>query len=405
MAQIGEAKGEYRGLAYRNATELAAWLAKRPRETALEPELPIIDPHHHFWDTPERGRYLLPELLEDIGAGSDPAKGHNIVATVFLECRSMYRRAGPPEMAPVGEIEFVNGIAAMSASGGYGPCRVAEGIVGHADLTLGARVREALEAEIAAGGGRFRGIRHGVSWDENQAVQKFATRVVPPHQVRDPKFREGFAQLAPLGLSFESWQYHPQLSDLIDLARAFPDTTIILNHVGGVLGVGPYSGRRQEILAGWKKDIAELAKCPNVNVKLGGIGMTSFGFDFHERAAPPSSEELAAAWRQYVEPCIEAFGPSRCMFESNFPPDKQSCGYTELWNAFKRITAGASGAAKKALYIGTAAWVYRMTEPWAYAAAATVRGWCRPITSTQIVPIAAMAAIGISASGKLPVSA
>ncbi len=209
MAQIGDAKGEYPGLAYRNETELATWLAKRPREAALEPELPIIDPHHHFWDTPERGRYLLPELLNDIGpgvadAGSVSSQSHNIVATVFLECRSMYRKAGPPEMAPVGEVEFVNGIAAMSASGGYGSCRVAEGIVGHADLTLGARVREVLEAEIAAGGGRFRGIRHGVSWDENQAVQKFATRVVPPHLVRDPKFREGFAQLAPLGLSFES---------------------------------------------------------------------------------------------------------------------------------------------------------------------------------------------------------
>ncbi len=193
----GDAKGEYRGLAYRNDAELQAWLARRPREAALEPELPIIDPHHHFWDTPQRGRYLLPELLADIGGG------HNIISTVFLECRSMYKKDGPAEMAPVGEVEFVNGIAAMSASGGYGPCRVAEGIVGHADLTLGARVREVLEAEIRVGGGRFRGIRHGVSWDEHETIQKYATRVVPPHLVRDPKFREGFAQLAPLGLSFE----------------------------------------------------------------------------------------------------------------------------------------------------------------------------------------------------------
>jgi L-fuconolactonase len=357
MAEIGDAKGEYRGMAYRNDTELKAWLAKRPAEAALEPELPIVDPHHHFWDTPQRGRYLLPELVADIGGG------HNIVATVFLECRSMYRKAGPPEMGPVGEVEFVNGIAAMSASGGYGPCRVAEAIVGHADLTLGAPVREVLEAEIRAGGGRFRGIRHGVSWDPNDAIQKFATRVVPPHQLRDPKFREGFAQLAPLGLSFESWQYHPQLSDAVDLARAFPDTTIILNHVGGVLGVGPYAGHRQEILAGWKKDIADLSKCPNVVVKLGGVGMISFGFDFCERDLPPSSEDLAAAWRQYIEPCIEAFGVERAMFESNFPPDKQSGGYTELWNAFKRITSGASSAEKQALYSGTAARVYRLTAP------------------------------------------
>jgi predicted TIM-barrel fold metal-dependent hydrolase len=364
MPEIGDAKGEYSGITYRNDAALQAWLAKRPREAALEPELPVVDPHHHFWDTPQRGRYLLPELLADIsGTSAAGARGHNIVATVFLECRSMYRKSGPAEMAPVGEVEFVNGIAAMSASGGYGQCRVAEAIVGHADLTLGARVREVLEAEIAAGGGRFRGIRHGVSWDENEAIQKFATRVVPPHLVREPKFREGFAQLARLGLSFDSWQYHPQLSDALDLARAFPNTTIILNHVGGVLGVGPYIGRRVAILADWRRDIIELAKCPNVYVKLGGIGMTSFGFDFHERDVPPSSEDLAGAWRQYVEPCIEAFGADRCMFESNFPPDKQSAGYTELWNAFKRITARASAWEKARLYSGTAARVYRLTEP------------------------------------------
>ncbi len=356
MVQAGDSKGEYRGLSYRNDADLKAWLAKRPPETALEPDLPIIDPHHHFWDTPQRGQYFLPELLADIGGG------HNIFATVFLECQSMYRKDGPREMAPVGEVEFVNGISAMSASGNYGPCRVAEAIIGHADLTIGARVRDVLEAQIAVGGGRFRGIRYGVSHDASDAISKFISRAVPPHLVREPLFREGFAQLAKLGLSFESWQYHPQLPDAIDLARAFPDTTIILNHVGGVLGIGPYSGRRQEILAGWRQDIRELAKCPNVNVKLGGIGMTSFGFDFHERDVPPSSEELAAAWRQYVEPCIEAFGVNRCMFESNFPPDKQSCGYTELWNAFKRITSGVSAAEKAALYSGTAARVYHLAE-------------------------------------------
>jgi L-fuconolactonase len=357
MSVIEDAKGDFRGLYYRNDADLKAWLAKRPTEAALEPNLPIIDPHHHFWDTPERGRYFMPELLADIGVG------HNIVATVFMECQAMYRKDGPPEMAPVGEVEFVNGIAAMSASGNYGPCRVAETIIGYADLRLGARVSEVLEAEIAAGNGRFRGIRQGVAWDGDERVGRYASRIVAPHLVRDATFREGFAQLAKLGLSFESWQYHPQLSDAVDLARAFPDTTIILDHVGGVLGVGPYSGRRAEILVSWRKDIQELAKCPNVNVKMGGVGMTSFGFGFHERDLPPSSEELASAWRQYIEPCIEAFGVDRCMFESNFPPDKQSGGYTELWNAFKRVTAGASAAEKTALYSGTAARVYRMTAP------------------------------------------
>ena len=329
MPQFGESKGEYRGGVYREDAALKAWLEKRPTEAALEPDLPIIDPHHHFWDTPHRGRYLLPELLSDIGGG------HNVVS----------------------------GIAAMSASGGYGPCRVAEGIVSGGDLTVGARVRELLEAQIAAAGGRLRGLRHGVAWDTHEAVYKYASREVPLHQVLDPKFREGFAQLAPLGLSFESWQYHPQLPDAIDLARAFPGTTIILNHVGGILGVGPYNNRRQEVLTGWRKDISELAKCPNVYCKLGGLGMVSVGFDFHEKDTPPSSEDLAAAWRPYIEHCIEAFGPNRCMFESNFPPDKQSGGYTELWNAFKRISANASAAEKTALYSGTAAKVYRLTTP------------------------------------------
>jgi predicted TIM-barrel fold metal-dependent hydrolase len=357
MPAVGDSKGEYPGLIYRKDADLKAWLEKRPREAALEPDLPIIDPHHHLWDTPQRGHYFLPELLADIGGG------HNIVATVFLECQAMYRKHGPAEMAPVGEVEFVNGVAAMSASGNYGPCRVAEGIIGYADLRQGARVRDVLEAEIAVAGGRFRGIRQGVAWDEHDLISRHASRKVPLHLVRDKTFREGFAQLARLGLSFESWQYHPQLPDAVDLARSFPDTTIILDHVGGVLGVGPYAGRRQEILDSWRKDIRAMADCPNVNVKLGGLGMTSFGFDFHERDVPPSSEDLAAAWRPYVETCIEAFGVNRCMFESNFPPDKQSCGYTELWNAFKRITANASAAEKTALYGGTAARVYRLTAP------------------------------------------
>jgi L-fuconolactonase len=357
MSEIGDSKGAFGGIVYRNDADLKAWLAKRPAEAALEPDLPIIDPHHHFWDTPHRGSYFLPDLLADIGGG------HNIVSTVFMECQAMYRKDGPAAMAPVGEVEFVNGIAAMSASGNYGSCRVAEVIIGHADLTLGAHVRDVLEAEIAVGGGRFRGIRHGVAWDGDPRIGKFASRIVPQHQVLDPTFREGFAELGKLGLTFESWQYHPQLSDAIDLARAFPETTIILDHVGGVLGVEPYSGRRKEILASWRKDIAEFAKCPNVVVKLGGIGMTSFGFEYHERDVPPSSEDLAAGWRQYIEPCIEAFGVDRCMFESNFPPDKQSGGYTELWNAFKRITASASAAEKTALYSGTAARVYRMIKP------------------------------------------
>jgi predicted TIM-barrel fold metal-dependent hydrolase len=227
---------------------------------------------------------------------------------------------------------------------------------------LGARVREVLEAEIAAGGGRMHGIRYGVSFDASE-IGKFVSRPMTAQRARDPKFREGFAELGKLGLSFESWQYHPQLPDAVDLARAFPGTTIIVNHVGGVLGVGPYAGKRAEILASWRTDIAELARCPNVHMKLGGLGMTSFGFGFEHRDLPPTSQELADAWRPYVETCIEAFGVDRCMFESNFPPDKQSCGYGELWNAFKIITKNASAAEKAALYSRTAARVYKMKTP------------------------------------------
>jgi len=347
---------EYRGLMHRNNADLGAWLAKRPPEKAIEPDLPIIDPHHHLWDAPHRGRYFLPELMADIGGG------HNIVSTVFLECQAMFRASGPEEMKPVGEVEFVNGTAAMSASGQYGKTRICEAIIGWVDLMLGSRVRAVLEAEIAVAGGRFRGVRYGTSYDEGVAG-KFVSRTMPQHRLLDPKFREGFAELGKLGLTFDSWHFHPQLPDLLDLARAFPGTTIIVDHVGGHLGVGQYAGKQAETIPAWKKSLQELAKCPNVNVKLGGLGMTSFGFDFHFGDAPPASRELAQTWKPYVETCIELFGPDRCMFESNFPPDKQSCGYTELWNAFKHITSGASAAEKTALYSGTAARVYGMIKP------------------------------------------
>ena len=329
------------------------WLDKR-REPAIEPDLPIVDPHHHLIDRPESGRYLLPDLLKDIGEG-----GHNVVATVYLEWLSMYRADGPAEMRPVGEIEFANGVAAMSASGSYGKPRVCAGIVGHADLPLGARVREVLEAMIVAGGGRFRGIRFIASTDPDQA-QWGATAVRPKGLLLDRQVREGFAQLAPLGLSFDAWVYHPQLADLVDLARAYPATTIVLNHVGGPIGLGRYKGKRDAVFADWSARIRELAACPNVHVKLGGLGMRMFGFDVHEGELPPSSEQLATAWRPYIETCITAFGADRAMFESNFPVDKGSYGYGVFWNACKRLAQGASAAEKASLFHGTASRVYRL---------------------------------------------
>jgi predicted TIM-barrel fold metal-dependent hydrolase len=328
------------------------WLARREEEI-LEPDLPIIDPHHHLVDRANTGRYLLPDLLADTGSG------HNITATVYLEWLSMYRVAGPVEMRPVGEVEFANGVAAMAASGAYGTTKVCAGIVGYADLALGARVEPALEAMIMAGGGRFRGIRFiSASHPDDAARGSSVNR--PAGLLMDGQVREGFARLQPLGLGFDAWMYHTQLGELVDLARTFPETRIVLDHVGGPIGLGPYAGKREEVFAEWSARIAELAACPNVHIKLGGLGMRLFGFDVHEGELPPSSEELATAWRPYVETCIAAFGTDRAMFESNFPVDKGSGSYQVFWNAFKRITSGYSANEKAALFSGTASKFYRL---------------------------------------------
>jgi predicted TIM-barrel fold metal-dependent hydrolase len=162
-------------------------------------------------------------------------------------------------------------------------------------------------------------------------------------------------------LSFDAWLFHPQIGELADLARAFPDTRIVLDHCGGPIGLGSYAARRDEIFALWKKSIQQIAACPNVSVKLGGLAMCLLGYDFHQRPAPPSSEQLAAAWNPYIETCIEAFGPGRAMFESNFPPDKGQCSYQVIFNAFKRIAAQYSEAEKTALFSKTAEEFYQLT--------------------------------------------
>ena len=328
------------------------WLAQRAEEI-LEPDLPIIDPHHHLLDRSAHGTYLLPDLLADL------ASGHNVVATVYLEWLSMYRADGPVEMRPVGEVEFANGVAAMSASGTYGTARACAGIVGHGELTLGSRVAEVLEAMQVAGGGRFRGVRLIAASDPDQP--RWGGPVIRPRGLLlDKTVREGFAQLAPRGLSFETWVFHPQLGDVVDLARTFPETPICVDHVGGPIGLGRYEGQRDAVFSDWRQRIGELAACPNVHVKLGGMGMKSFGFGFHEHELPPSSEQLAAAWRPYVETCIAAFGPKRAMFESNFPVDKGSYGYGIYWNACKRLAKGMSAAEKAELFHGTASRFYRL---------------------------------------------
>jgi len=327
------------------------WL-DQVQEIALEPSLPIIDPHHHLWDYPT-SRYLLDDLLADTGSG------HKVVATVFVECASMYRAAGAEALRPVGETEFVQGIADANAGTNSNSTKVAAGIVGFADLQLGASVREVLEAHLTASPNRFRGIRHSAGWHASEAIRN-AHSNPPPGLLLSPQFREGFAQLQPLNLSFDAWLYHTQIPELTDLACAFPDTTIILDHFGGPLGVGPYAGKADEVFGEWRKAIDDLAKCPNVVAKLGGINMAVNGFAWHKCERPPTSQQLAAATQRYYLHTIERFGVARCLFESNFPVDKLSCSYTVVWNTFKRITQNFTDAEKVALFHDTAARVYRL---------------------------------------------
>ena len=306
----------------------AQWRALR-REAVLEPDLPIIDPHHHLWARPGN-RYLVDDYL------SDTLSGHNIKASVFVECGAFYRKGGPVIMAPVGEVEFANGVAAMAASGTYGSTMICSGIVGSADLSVGADVAQVLDAQIAAGGGRFRGIRVITKWDSDEGLNT-GRYIMPRTLMQDPDFRAGFATLAPRRLSFDAMIYHPQLPELAELARAFPDTTIILNHIGGLLAwTRNYLPRKAEAIAQWRTAMAELAQCPNVYVKLGGLGMAYLGLGFDQ------------------------FGPDRCMFESNFPPDRESVDFPIIWNAFKRIAADYSADEKRALFHDTAVQAYRL---------------------------------------------
>ena len=329
------------------------WLALTTEET-LEPELPICDAHHHFWDfRTERvpyQRYLLHELAADINSG------HNVRSTVFLEARSMYRQTGPEELRPVGEVEFVQGLAAASESGLYGPGRAAAAIVGHANLNLGADVARVLDALQAASPNRFRGIRHNTSWDPHPEVESRSF----DGQLANPDFRAGAQVLASRGLAYDNVVYFPQLGELADFARAVPDLTIVSNHIGGLMRVGPYANRDDEVMPAWRDGIAKLAECPNVVMKLGGVGQPRYGFDWHLRDRPIGSEELAEAMAPLMNYCIEQFGPDRCMFESNFPPDKVSFSYNVMYNAFKRLSSQYSPTERANLLHDTAARVYRI---------------------------------------------
>lgn len=329
------------------------WLALTPEPT-LEPELPIIDPHHHLWEfRPEPlhyQRYLLQELADDLNSG------HNVRSTVFIEVKAKYRTDGPEAMRPLGEVEFVDRLAAESATGKYGPAKIAEGIIGYADLKLGEEVAPVLEAMQAASPVRFRGIRHSAGWD---ATPELANRDIEGLLSHDD-YRAGARVLARMGLCLENSLYHPQLPELAAFARALPELTIVLNHIGGLARVGAYANRDDEVIPAWRRGIAEVAQCPNVIMKLGGVGQVRFGFDWYEREKPIGSEELAEALSPLMHHCIEQFGPERCMFESNFPVDKISYSYNVAFNAFKRLSKSYSDTERAALFHDTAARVYRI---------------------------------------------
>ncbi|MEM8752648.1 MAG: amidohydrolase family protein [Pseudomonadota bacterium] len=327
------------------------WLAKT-EEPPLEPDLPIVDPHHHLWERPG-ARYLFHDLVEDVYAG------HDVRATVYIQCRSMHRKDGPEELRPVGEVEFVVGAAAMADSGHYGDCRACAGIVATADLTLGDGVGRVLDALEAAANGRLRGIRQPVAVIDDPAI--VGSVVVPPAGLMaTEEMAAGVREMGRRGLVLDIWCFQTQLGEALALAKAAPDTTIVIDHVGGVLGIGGFAGRREALYPEWRAAMKALAALPNVRVKLGGLAMHTLGWGYERREAPPGSEELARDWRPYVEPCVEMFGTDRAMFESNFPVDKGQVSYGVCWNAFKRLAAGASAEEKARLFHDTAAETYRV---------------------------------------------
>lgn len=335
------------------------WLATH-QEQALDPAQPVIDAHHHLYDRPEI-RYLLDDYLRDIGGG------HNVRASVFVQARAMLRKDGPPHLRSLGETEFINGMAAASASGVYGDARVCAGIVGFVDLTIGEEVRSLLERHIAAAGGlitkggRFCGIRQTLTWDTDGGLLNPAYPTTE-HMSDSPAFRAGFAHLAPLGLSFEGWAFFHQLPQITALARAFPETKIVLNHCGGIVRIRNYAADQDEVFRRWKRGLTDLAQCPNVMVKLSGLGMRFSGFEFETKDRAPGSEDLAPAWRPWIESCVEAFGTNRCMWGSNFPVDKGSYSFGSGLNAFKRIFAGASASEKDDVFWRSAQNFYRLPQ-------------------------------------------
>jgi L-fuconolactonase len=334
------------------------WL-QQVREDIVDPAQPIIDPHHHLWFMgPQFAYRTFDYLVSDLAA--DLGSGHHIVATVFIEARANARPDGPMHLRTVGETEWVNSVASEHAKAHPGQPVVAAGIVGRADLTLDiALVDEQLDTHMAAAPQRFRGIRSGTTWSDDPAVIG-SHAMNARHLMMDASFRRGLARLAPRGLSFESWLFHTQLPELLDLVVAFPDTRFIVNHLAAPLGAGQYASQREQVFKDWRKGITELARHPNVFMKLGGAAMHMFGLEWDKQARPPTSDQMVKDTAHLYRAAIDAFSPARCMFESNFPVDRVGCSYAVMWNSFKKIAAGYSPAERNDLFCNTAARAYRL---------------------------------------------
>ncbi|SAK94710.1 amidohydrolase [Caballeronia temeraria] len=348
---------QFIGNRVRETLLLDAWHSSATREEIVDPGMPIVDAHHHLYgESSDPHFYQLTDLTRDL------TSGHKVIATVYVEAYfSGWRETGPESMRPVGEVEKIVGLTRSPIETKSGKCQAAAGIVSHADLTLGADVVQVLEAQLAVGDGRLRGVRHMSVYAEG-ALGKTIHKMPKKYLLADKRFREGIAQLERFDLSFDAWGYYYQIGELAALADAFPNVTMVVDHIGGVIGVEEFREKSETIRSQWAKDMRDLARRPNVNVKIGGLGMPMLGFGFEDGAKPASSADALVAWRPYIETCVDTFGPDRCLFESNFPVDRQSCGYVQLWNAFKLATRSMSEEERRALFYRTACRVYRLPE-------------------------------------------
>ena len=353
----GTPSPEYRGSMPRSTLEVKGWHGQVDPEAALEPHLPMVDAHHHlFGKEGDKQYYRLEDLAQDLGSG------HRVIGTVYVEAYEAHWRAdGPRHLRPVGETEAILRTCAEPLALPHGPCQAAAAVVAFADMTLGAEVEAVIDAHAQAARGRLRGIRHRTATDAG-TFGRFIVDAPPPRVLRQPAVREACRLLGRRGLSFDVWAYHHQLDEVAELADACPDTRIVLDHVGGPIGVAEYASRLPQVRQEWLRGMRALARRPNVFVKTGGMGMVMFGFGFEHADLPAGSAELAAAWQPLLDECLASFGPQRCLFETNFPVDKQSAGYSAVWNAFKRMTQGLSDSERCDLFGRTACRVYRLPE-------------------------------------------